>query len=228
MDHLKSALKAGKAALIDPGEFRALDENARLLRPLVGREFQVWELRHRSARDAKQCRDWRLGARLGSNAAGLYSRMVSDLDATPPGIRKAEFREVVKAPRRPGQVGYPLSVAADAHLGFSVMAYQSAEVLFDRCEGVGHCLVRLAGTCARPRQGLQKGGMAPAQRTWRRPPNARGGAVPLRGGGGVAEGTRPLDGSLFCCSGMCAQLRLLVPHMGLGHAVPGAEASHFV
>ena len=109
--------------LVDPREFRALDENARLLRPLV-----VWELKSRSARDGKQCRNWRLGARLGPDASGLYSQMVSDLGATPPGIRKAGFREVMEVLRRPGQVGYPPNVATDAQLGFSVMASQSAEV----------------------------------------------------------------------------------------------------
>ena len=39
------------------------------------------------------------------------------------------------------------------------MAYQSAEVLFDRCEWVGHILVRLPGTCARARQGGRTGDM---------------------------------------------------------------------
>ena len=51
--------------------------------------------------------------------------------------------------RRPGQVGLPPSVATDAQLGFSVIAYQSAELLFDRREGCGRILARLVGTCAR-------------------------------------------------------------------------------
>ena len=63
--------------------------------------------------------------------------MVSALDATPPGIRKPGYRQVMEAMRCPGQVGYPPSVATDAQLGFSVMAYHSAEVLSGRCEGGG-------------------------------------------------------------------------------------------
>ena len=71
----------------------------------------------------------------------------------PTGIRKAGFREVMGALRCPGQAGYPPSVATDAPLGLSVMAYQSDEVLFGRCEGYGRILVRLTGTCAGARQG---------------------------------------------------------------------------
>ena len=89
--------------------------------------------------------------------SGLHSQMASDLDATPPGIRKVGFRELMGVPRCPGQVGYPPSVATDAQLGFSVLAYQSAEILFDRCEGGGRILVRILGTCTRAPQGGKKG-----------------------------------------------------------------------
>ena len=51
--------------------------------------------------------------------------------------------------RYKGQVCYPPSVATDAQLGFSVIAYQSAELLFDRREGCGRILARSVGTCAR-------------------------------------------------------------------------------
>ena len=98
---------------------------------------------------------WRLGARLGPDASGLYSQKVSDLNATPPGSRKAGFREVMEALRCPGQVGCPPSVATDAQKGFPVMAHQSAEVLFDRRYGDGRILVRHTGTCARAHRGRQ-------------------------------------------------------------------------
>ena len=62
--------------------------------------------------------------------------------------------------RSPGQAGYPPSVATDALLGFSVMAYQSAEALIGRCEVPGGILVRLVGTCARAHQGSQKDDIA--------------------------------------------------------------------
>ena len=81
--------------------------------------------------------------------------MVSDLGATPPGIRMAGFFEVMGVLRSPGQVGFPPSVATASKLGFSVTAYRSAEGLFDRGEGDGYILVRLAGTCTWARQGVQ-------------------------------------------------------------------------
>ena len=73
MDPITSALKAAGATVVDPGEFRTPDENTRLLRPLVGRGFQVWELLNRLARERKQRHDWRSGVRLGPYASGLYS-----------------------------------------------------------------------------------------------------------------------------------------------------------
>ena len=51
MDPLATAVKAARAKLVGPGEFRALEENAPLLRPLLGSGFQVWELPNRLARD---------------------------------------------------------------------------------------------------------------------------------------------------------------------------------
>ena len=53
MDPPATAPKAAQGVAVGPGEFRALDGNGRLLRPLVGRGFQVWELGNRLARDGK-------------------------------------------------------------------------------------------------------------------------------------------------------------------------------
>ena len=93
-DPLASALKAAKAVKVGPGEFRAPDENAQMTRPLIGRGFQVWGKKERGARNEKACHDWRLGVRLGPQASGVYSQRVSDIGATPPGIRRAGFRAV--------------------------------------------------------------------------------------------------------------------------------------
>ena len=124
MGPLTPALKAARAVKVDPGEFRTLDEKANLLRPLMGRGFHLWKLQDRHARKGKASHEWRLAARLGPSASGAYSIRVFDLDATPPGIRRAGFREVLEFLRPPGQVGYPPNVATDAQSGFSVMAYQ--------------------------------------------------------------------------------------------------------
>ena len=71
------------------------------------------------------------GARLGPNASGELLRRISKLDSSPPGSRKAGLREVSEVLRRSGQVGCPPIVSTDAQLGFSVAAYQSADLLFD-------------------------------------------------------------------------------------------------
>ena len=109
--------------MVGPGEFRALTENAPLMRPLVGRGFQVRELKNRASRNWILRRDWRPGVRLRPRAPGIHSQRIYVLDAIPPGIRRAGFREVMEVLRRPGQVGYPPSVVTDAQLGFSAMAY---------------------------------------------------------------------------------------------------------
>ena len=67
---------------------------------------------------------------------------------------------MVEAPRCPGQVGYPPSVAADAQLGFSVMAYQLAELPSGRCDGGGHIWARLIGTCTRAHKASRNGDIA--------------------------------------------------------------------
>ena len=233
LDPPTSALKAARAVLVDPREFRALDENARLLRPLV-----VWELKSRSARDGKQCRNWRLGARLGPDASGIDPQTASHLDATPPRIRKAGCREEMEGIRCLGQAGYLPSVATVAQSGFSAMAYLSAEVPFDRYGGDGHVLVRLMESCSRAHQGGQKGGMTQrakvgncarcARRTHVAAP-PRHLAVDYSGHGAhriqVWRGDGPMGRSLFSCCGLCARIRLLVLHDGVGCSVPGAEAS---
>ena len=58
--------------------------------------------------------------------------------------------------RSPDQAGYPPSIATDAQLGSSVMAYHSAEVLFDRRGGDGHFLVALRERARQPAKGVKE------------------------------------------------------------------------
>ena len=74
----------------------------------------------------------------------MWTQRVTSLASALPRARKEAAREV---PAK-GQVGYPPGVTADAQLGYSVMAYQNAAILFGLCEGDSSILVRLAGTCA--------------------------------------------------------------------------------
>ena len=118
------ALAVAGAERVDAGEFRTLDADSGSLRPLVGRDLQVWSLPGQQARVGGKCHEWRLGVRLGSNTSGELPQRIYDLDATPRRIRKAGLQEVTEALRCEGQVGYPHSVATDGRPGFSVMAYQ--------------------------------------------------------------------------------------------------------
>lgn len=61
---------------------------------------------------------------------------MATLESIPPGVRWAAAREVMVAHQAKGQVGYPPSIATDAQLGFSVLAYQSAAVLFGLRKGI--------------------------------------------------------------------------------------------
>ena len=124
MEPLSTAPSNAGAELVDAGDFRTLGGNAGPLRPLAGRDFKVWASPDRNARDGKECHEWRLGVRLGPYASGALSQCIFDLDATPPGIRKAGFREVMEVLRSSERVGYPRSVATGTQLGFSFMAYQ--------------------------------------------------------------------------------------------------------
>ena len=155
MGPLTTAPMAAQAATVDLGELRTLYETARLLRSRVGRGSQVWGLKNRAARDGEMPHNWGLDVRLGPNAPGVFSQVASDLNATPPGIRKVGSRKVMTVLRSHGLAGSPPSIATDVHLGSSVMAYQLAEGLFDRCKGDGHIPVRLTGMCAGALQGGQ-------------------------------------------------------------------------
>ena len=85
------ALAVAGAERVDAGEFRALDANSGLLRPVAGRDFQVWSLPGRKARDEEKRHEWRLGVRLGPNASGELPPRIYDWAATHPGIRKGRL-----------------------------------------------------------------------------------------------------------------------------------------
>ena len=82
----------------------------------------------------------------GAQCVGAHSGRVFDVDANPPGIRKAGYREVMEELWSPGLLGFLPSAATETHLDFSVMALRMAELLSDLREGSGLNLVRLVGT----------------------------------------------------------------------------------
>ena len=80
---------------------------------------------------------------------------------TPPGARKVSPRELLAFLQNPDQVGYPGTVNTDACFGFSLMAYQSPEILSDIVEARHSALVRLMGPVSK---GHDSPKSSPAQR----------------------------------------------------------------
>ena len=126
LDPLTEALEVARTKRVDPGEFRTLSEDASRLRLFVGRDFQVWEVPARKTRDGKTCHNRRRRVRLGAAVSGFQRRRCWEVSRAcfGPGFHPPGIREVMGVLRSPAQVGYPPSIATDAHLGFSVMAYQ--------------------------------------------------------------------------------------------------------
>ena len=71
----------------------------------------------------------------------------------PPGARKASTREIIRFLEDSLQLGYPAPMSTDASLGFSVMAYQSWDIVHGRCEAYLSTLVRIEGLPPKGRDG---------------------------------------------------------------------------
>ena len=144
LEGLTAALNLAGVRHVETRALRALASNFEMGRPLVNRAFTQWEAPPRHA-NSGDCRDWRLVVRLGGNASGAWSQRIRELSSNHPGVRIAAFRKVKETLRSRGKVGWPPSVATDAHPGFSVMAYQSGAILFASREWDSHILVLIWG-----------------------------------------------------------------------------------
>ena len=91
---LTTALTHAGAVQVDVKEFRTSGANFWSGRPLVTRDFQVWEMPGRQARVRNERHEWRLGVRLGATASEERSKRMYDLSSASPRIRKAALREV--------------------------------------------------------------------------------------------------------------------------------------
>ena len=105
-------------------------------RQLAGRPFRVRALSERVVQ-IPGVQDWRSAARLGYGADGWRAQETTNLGVIPPAARESSARGVMESVRAKGQVGYPPTISAVAKLGYSVMAYQSPDNLFDSCDGDG-------------------------------------------------------------------------------------------
>ena len=83
---------------------------------------------------------------------------ISSATQTPPGMRKANFREALSLLQAPRQVGIPATLNTDANLGFAFYAYQSASVALPSGETHRRILLRVEGKASRggSGQGLQR------------------------------------------------------------------------
>ena len=143
-DPLSIALRGSNAKTVPPSEWAAMDANGKLVPTMEGRPYAIYSLPKRERCDHPIASGpWAL--RVGPDASGALGRYISAPQKMPPGIRKASAREVLQVLENPNQKGYPGTVNADACLGFSVYAYQSAEVLFGPLGTRDDVLVRLEG-----------------------------------------------------------------------------------
>ena len=94
---------------------------------------------------------------MGMDADSSWAQRATSLSSTPPAARKASVREVMEFVQVKGEAGYPPRSATDAQLGYSVTAYQSAEILFGPCEGEELILARIEGSRTRDHSGPKSG-----------------------------------------------------------------------
>ena len=143
-DTLSIALRGSNAEKVPNSNWASMDALGKLVPTMEGRPYTIYRLPARARCDHPIATGpWAL--RLGPDASGALGQYTSAPQKMAPGIRKASIREVLQVLGNPEQLGYPGTVNSDACLGFSVYAYQSAEVLFDSAQTRDDVLVRLEG-----------------------------------------------------------------------------------
>ena len=115
-----------------PESFRMLSRRGELGIPLVGRDFVPWYPPYCIKRDL--FRILSVGSRLGLAANGFFSGWLQSLS---PALRRASLREALAMPECQGRAGHIPAKDTDSSLGFSAMAYRSADVTFTRCDAAG-------------------------------------------------------------------------------------------
>ena len=100
------ASEVARAEIVSEHAFRTMGGESHSQYPLVSTKFQVWEL---PARDFRRdgSHDWRMGARLGSNASGAGSNHASSVKNTPLAMRRTTVRGLLTLLHSPGQAGFP-------------------------------------------------------------------------------------------------------------------------
>ena len=141
-DIVSRALVVANAVRVDPSEWLQMNDDDATATSLVGRDFGVYELPRRNARQHPNAMGQR-GARLGPLANGAMSQALKDPKWIPPAARRVSPRELLTFLKIPDQVGYPGAINTDGCLGSSVVAYQSWKILLGRRGAAPFNLVRL-------------------------------------------------------------------------------------
>ena len=155
-DPVLRALHAIKAVEVAPETFRMCDGMLGLDTPLKGSAYRVWSLESRNK--CARSHEWSVGLRIGLPATGSLVHRITKATQTPPGLRKANFREALSFLQAEHQIGVPATQSTDAHLGFAFYAYQSASAALPPGDSHKHILLRVEGTASRGGSGqsLQK------------------------------------------------------------------------
>ena len=146
-DPVMRALLEVKAEEVPQEAFRMCDGTLGLDTPLKGTGYRVWALPERTA--CPRSHEWSVGLRIGIPPSGTRIHDILSVSQTPPGLRKANFREALSFLQAPRQMGIPATQNTDANLGFAFYAYQSAPVVLPPGETHRHILLRVEGTTSR-------------------------------------------------------------------------------
>jgi len=162
-DPLTTALKLAGARKVDANSvgmvtWDAVTQTPRLHYPFGDKAlgYTAWKLDKRKAADGKEMHGYHMGIRLGKTASGKWSELIPGPGNTPPAVRKVNFREALMLLESPLQLGLPATIETDACLGWAVYAYQSAEVLLERCERAKEILVRIVGSCSKGHMAVKR------------------------------------------------------------------------
>ena len=145
-DPVVPALHEIRAKEVPLETFRMCNGALGLETPFLGSDYRVWALAKRKT----CCRShgWTVGLRIGDPPSGILTDNIKSVKQTSPGIRKANFREVIAFLQASQQIGVPATQSTDANLGFAFYAYPSASVALPPGETHKNILMRVEGTAS--------------------------------------------------------------------------------
>ena len=163
-DPVVRALHEIRAEEVPLETFRMCNGALGLETPFLGSDYRVWALAKRKT--CSRSHGWTVGLRIGDPPSGILTDNIKSVKQTSPGIRKANFREVIAFLQASQQIAVPATQSTDANLGFAFYAYPSASVALPPGETRKYILMRVEGTAS-------QGGI------WSAPPKGKSGLLPM-------------------------------------------------